>query len=85
MTSLQELNLQSTSISGTVSGNIGESVIELLLLDISKISGISRELPSSLGSLSKMRNLFASYTEFSGVIPDSFSSMTVLQTSHVGE
>ncbi|KAJ0977192.1 hypothetical protein J5N97_012666 [Dioscorea zingiberensis] len=71
------ITLPSLGLKGTLSGDI-QSMTELKTLDLSYNKGLTGQLPSSIGSLSKLENLILIGCSFSGEIPQEIGSLKKL-------
>jgi len=79
---LQSIELENTTLSGTLSSTIGNlSSLEILWLWQNKFSGT---IPSTIGLLTSMRYLFFSESPFKGTIPPEIYNMSSLSTLILG-
>lgn len=81
---LQILNLRSNLISGRVSSVVFHNLTELLVVDLSENSYLLSDIPSEIGKLEKLEELWLQSSGFYGEIPSSLlglRSLAVLDLS----
>ncbi|KAK9123455.1 hypothetical protein Sjap_013057 [Stephania japonica] len=76
---LQVLDLGRNLFSGTLSSSVFGNFSELLLLDLSENPLLVSEIPSEIGKLGKLQQIFLQRSGFVGSIPDSFVGLVGLE------